>query len=596
VTTPFSTRIAAAVCAGLCLLFAVISVGVASSKSATYDEPLHVATGWLNLQRGDFRLSPDVPPLWEYWIALPLPRDALNFDATPANAGLDHRAIAAMYQTARTSGAPADGVRWVNESRWMSLPLAVALATLVAIAAARLAGPVAAVAATFAFVFDPNWLGHGPLAKNDVAFAFVFLAAAYAIWRVGVRINIRTVLAVLLLPAICLGTKLSGLIVLPLAAFCLLIRAISAAPWPTRFASRSLQTPLARLAFALVLIAASAIVTYAGLWAQYRFRFDAGPDGLQLDFPAMVRDLRDAEVRSQFHVDQPTPQQLAAWQPTISTQAVIWLENHRLVPQACAAGFIFTQTSAHERNAYLMGDVYPGASLFYFPLAWLFKEPLALLAATILACFSIRGRRAEWPAATMSIFAGVYLFMAITGDVNIGLRHVFPVLPFIAVAIGAAAARAWPHKLGRMTVVILAAALAAETLAAYPDFLAFFNIASGGERGGLVLLGDSNLDWGQDLPLLAQWQNEHPNVPLYLDYFGTCDPRAYGIRYLNVPGGYEYGPPPTTNGPGVAAISATKLQRLFVADPAVDFATPFERRKPIAVLGGTIYLFDYPPR
>lgn len=140
-------------------------------------------------------------------------------------------------------------------------------------------------------------------------------------------------------------------------------------------------------------------------------------------------------------------------------------------------------------------------------------------------------------------------------------------------------------------LLFLAAGLATETLCAYPNFISFFNIAVGGERGGIYLLGDSNLDWGQDLPKLAQWQEQHPDKTLYLDYFGVCDPAAYGIRYLNVPGGYVYGPPPRTDGPGVAAISATKLQGLFVADPQYDFAARFHDRKPFAVLGGTIYLF-----
>src|SRR5277367_1519647 len=73
-----SARLAAVVCGILCVGFASVSWVAASGKSATYDEPLHVATAWLNLWRGDFRLSPDVPPLWEYWIGLPLGKDAMT--------------------------------------------------------------------------------------------------------------------------------------------------------------------------------------------------------------------------------------------------------------------------------------------------------------------------------------------------------------------------------------------------------------------------------------------------------------------------------------------------------------------------------------
>ena len=46
--------------------------------------------------------------------------------------------------------------------------------------------------------------------------------------------------------------------------------------------------------------------------------------------------------------------------------------------------------------------------------------------------------------------------------------------------------------------VILAAA-AAESLAAFPYYTAFFNVAVGGPKNGPKYLVDSNIDWGQDL-------------------------------------------------------------------------------------------------
>jgi hypothetical protein len=580
-------RFATIACSFLCLMFVLLSAGAAAHKSATYDEPLHVATGWLDLWRGDFRLSPDVPPLWEYWIALPLGKNALDFDATPQTDSLDRRAIAALYQT-----PAADGIAAVNRSRWMSLPLAAALAVLVAIWAGQIGGGAAAVAAMFVFVLDPNWLGHAPLAKNDVAFALVYFAAGYAVWRAGERPSAAALIAAILLPALCLGTKLSGLLVLPVMALCLAARACMPRPW------RNAATRSRKLAVAAIICAAAALAAYGGIWAQYRFRFDAAPGGQQLDMNAMVRNLRDAEVRSRWQTNDPTPQELAAWSPSLSTRAMLWLQRHRLAPQAWAGGFIYTQSQAGERTAYLLGQTYAGGRFVYFPLAWLFKEPLAMLAALIIAAVAaLRRRTWNWHVAALALPAAAYLLMALTAAVNVGLRHLFPVFPFLDVFIGIAAARTWRSGGGgKWLVGILAAALAVETLAAYPDFISFFNIACGGERGGLALLGDSNLDWGQDLPLLAQWQRQHPEEKLYLDYFGTCDPAAYGIKYTNVPGGYVYGPPPQPpSAPGIAAVSATKLQRLFVIDPKRDFATQFEHAQPIDVLGGSIYLFRYPP-
>jgi hypothetical protein len=182
---------------------------------------------------------------------------------------------------------------------------------------------------------------------------------------------------------------------------------------------------------------------------------------------------------------------------------------------------------------------------------------------------------------------------------NIGVRHLLPIYPLLLIAIGMAAARMWAAR-PRTTAVVLALAgigLAIETLSAYPNFIPFFNTMAGGSRGGLRLLSDSNLDWGQDLPLLAAWQRANPNQKLYLAYFGTADPAYYGIRYVNLPAGYQLGPPTgRIDSPGVIAISATLLQGTYDRDRLGRSLYHWlaDREEPFAVLGGSIYLFRFP--
>ena len=130
------------------------------------------------------------------------------------------------------------------------------------------------------------------------------------------------------------------------------------------------------------------------------------------------------------------------------------------------------------------------------------------------------------------------------------------------------------------------------------------------------LLGDSNLDWGQDLKLLADWQKKHPNTPIYLWYFGTADPHYYGMHYVNMPGSTappdNSGTAPRTIGEmssrGVIAISATTLQwTYFQQRPEPQFrywggavkALREHRGEAIDLLGGSIYIFgltENPPK
>jgi hypothetical protein len=55
-------------------------------------------------------------------------------------------------------------------------------------------------------------------------------------------------------------------------------------------------------------------------------------------------------------------------------------------------------------------------------------------------------------------------------------------------------------------------------------------------------LGDSSLDWGQNLPRLAGWLEQHPrhDGAVYLSYFGADDPFYRGIRAIELAPYYSF--------------------------------------------------------
>lgn len=189
---------------------------------------------------------------------------------------------------------------------------------------------------------------------------------------------------------------------------------------------------------------------------------------------------------------------------------------------------------------------------------------------------------------------------AMSSNFNLGIRHVLPLLPLMYVALGVAAARLvlrW-RNLGALVVGFLGVSLAIESCSAWPDYIAFFNFPSGGERGGIGKLSDSNLDWGQDLILLADWHKAHPEKNIYLCYFGMPDPTYYDITpRIDLPGGYVLAKgQPLPNIPGIIAISATDLQGTYMNPQLRNFYKPLWSMEPRDVLGGTIYLYDWPLR
>jgi hypothetical protein len=238
----------------------------------------------------------------------------------------------------------------------------------------------------------------------------------------------------------------------------------------------------------------------------------------------------------------------------------------------------------------------------------LFKTPLAvLIGAGVVGVAAIRSvassrawKRFSWTMLCLWLPIAIYGVSAMRSNLNLGIRHVLPVYPFIYLLLSIGVVRMIDsrRRVGIVVAWVMIIGAAMETLANWPHEIAFFNVACGGSRGGVQLLGDSNIDWGQDLPLLAQWQKMHPHERLYLSYFGSADPNYYGIDYIQVAGGYAFSDRPVQpmDNLGVLAISVTNLQGIYDTSPEQHIQHEYLRqRQPREILGGSIYLYDWNP-
>ena len=115
----------------------------------------------------------------------------------------------------------------------------------------------------------------------------------------------------------------------------------------------------------------------------------------------------------------------------------------------------------------------------------------------------------------------------------------------------------------------------------------------GGPTRGPYLLDDSNIDWGQDLPGLLNWQQNHPQArPLRQMYFGSLSPNVYGIQSETLPLNTTHITQPQ---PGYYAISAhyltwlRKIKKQHNLD--IDWLTKYH---PIDRVGYSIYIYKFP--
>lgn len=232
---------------------------------------------------------------------------------------------------------------------------------------------------------------------------------------------------------------------------------------------------------------------------------------------------------------------------------------------------------------------------WYFPFALAIKTPVAALALAFTGL-----------AVSLSRFKKEYLWLllpplcyfasAMFTKVQIGFRHIMPVMPFLAVFSGLGAAYLKEKKALRWAFAPLAFLWLWGLARTGPYYLEYFNELAGGPKNGYKYLVDSNLDWGQGLKPLGAYLKGLGGPPVMLSYFGVAKPEYYGIKYFPLKGGLAH---VEHNGTGedvcaikrpLLAVSATNLQGVYFPDHAVfDW---LKEKKPLFSAGYSIFLYD----
>ncbi|MBP6016469.1 MAG: glycosyltransferase family 39 protein [Candidatus Promineofilum sp.] len=242
-------------------------------------------------------------------------------------------------------------------------------------------------------------------------------------------------------------------------------------------------------------------------------------------------------------------------------------------------------------QAFFVGHVSGSGWWLYFPVTLAIKTPLPtllLLAAALVV--TIRARR--WPLiAFVLVPIAATLAAAIYSRLNIGYRHVLPIIPFVLLLIGSGVPSFRSHRTGRWLAGAAVAWAVVAALWVHPHHLAYFNELIGGPARGYRYLGDSNLDWGQGLNELAEFAASFEG-DLHVSYGGAADPAYYGLDQPPLAGPEGAGGPdfhPANPAPGRYSISAGHIQGLL---PEADLFDWFRRREPDGSIGYSILFYD----
>jgi 4-amino-4-deoxy-L-arabinose transferase-like glycosyltransferase len=530
-------------------------------KTVTSDETAHLVSGYSYWRFNDYRLQPENGNLPQRWGALPLlvQQPRLEPADNPSAWSLSHVwAIGQLFFF--ESGNSTDFM--LATSRGMMALLSVATAWLVFAWSRRLWGDAAGLFSLTLYAFSPTTLAHGPLVTSDMAAALALLVATGAFWRYLERPTTGRLLASLLLTGLAAVAKFSFLILVPvyglLVGLNLLVR--------HRDGLRPAPRDWARLATTGT---AHVIAVWATVWLFFGFRYS----GFAPDLP-------------------PGWKYYVPWSELLPDEGLrrdvlVFLKDWRLFPEAYVHGFAYVLEAAQNRGAFLIGNYSATGWWWFFPYAFLIKTPLAELGAAAAASIALlhrllgRGDRAALvsrlrPLVPLLALPAVYCTVSITSNLNIGHRHLLPIYSPLFILAGGLLRPAAGRSL-RTAGLALAGLAVVESTAVRPHYLAFFNVTAGGPSQGWRHLVDSSLDWGQELPALARWLENHrrPGEKIYLSYFGMGDARYEGIDAEPLaPYFHHYRPRYWRElEPGLYCVGATMLQ-----DPYSSWNGPWTAR------------------
>jgi hypothetical protein len=548
------------------VVFVTLAVVAHSQKSGTWDEPMHLASGYAALVEGNYLVDPSHPPLARMWAALPLlGMPDVDMDSAALDRTSSPQWLPESYEFARQFVyVRNDANRLLFSARTMIVLLGVVLGVLIFAWIYEWLGFVPGVAALAFYTLEPNLAAHSSLVTTDMAVSCAIVGAAYFLWRVCRSATPFNVAGLSLFASMAVVTKFSGLILIPVV---LLVLAVHVR-----------RPGTLRMAQAASIALAVAATVYISIWAAYGFRYAPA------DAPAQL-----------LRFDQSMPVQENA---AVLASIVRWVDARRLLPNAFTQGLLYSQTSTRALPAYLAGNYSTDGWWYYFPIAFVLKTPAAVLvlfAAGVIAY--VRRRNPLGPSSHWFVLvpAAIYFAVAMASGINIGVRHILPIYPFILI-VAVAGATAWlssGHRAARPALAVVTLFWVVTFAMVYPHTLTFFSRLAGGPENGFRFLSDSNLDWGQHLKLLKKWMDQEGVRHINLAYFGTADPAYYGIECTHLPGAPTFAEPYIARPrlPGYVAISATVASGVYLDPRWRLFYRPFADERPVADIGHSIRVY-----
>ena len=543
---------------GLILLASALFMGkAANGDSAIMDELAHIPAGYDYVRYLDYRLNPEHPPLVKALAATPLLfSDAFSFPTDQKSWTSDvNGQWDAGHEFLYESGNNADKI--ISLARIFPMILTLLMIILVFLWSRELLGTWWALLPAFLFGLSPAVLAHGHYVTTDIGAALGIFLGLYGF----VSFLLKPSGKMIILAGLALGVaelmKFSSVLLIPFLFLLLVIfyaaetiRNFRSGNAPQNISFYTKRAWYYFRSYLLILLVAIALIY--GTYLLFTINY---PPERQISDTTTI---------------------LASASPQFLVNIDLFLVKSpvlRPLGEYLLGVIMVLQRSAGGNTGYFLGAVTNTGWWYYFPVVFLLKEPLPslilILLATLFALTGIVKNAREsvsvkktfsdylgtrFPEFAMLLFIVLYVGYSMSSTLNIGFRHLFPILP-LAYILAASGLKTWvrekkerktalhsvptfsrtpypkkastSYKIKTAFITILIIWYAGEAFGVSPYFLSYFNQIGGGTQYGFRYVTDSNYDWGQDLKRLAVWTKENHIQKIAINYFGGGDPHYY---------------------------------------------------------------------
>jgi dolichyl-phosphate-mannose-protein mannosyltransferase len=558
--------------AGMLLAFLAVSLLLLSRKGLFIDDSMHMPAGYSYLLTHDYRLNQEHPPLikllsglgvWELHPQFPFESPGWQQAATPADPedGMVKIEEAFFDMNAKQF----EQIAFYGRLPMVVIPLLLMIA--VWWFTRQLFGPAAALIAVFLIATEPNIIGNSIVVQNDVASALALVLFVIALKRFVTDGSVRNALVLGGALGLALVTKYSLVILVPVAFASVIVWAIR-----RRRASAIVPSLLVFLTAYVILIA---------FYAFHVDRIDAN---------------EGSRVASWFY--------LTGSSGEVFKRFLMWLPP--LLPRYFVYGIdMVVQDSREGRPAFLLGQVSETGWWYYFPVAFVLKTTIPFVLVSIggfvWSVFQMISQR-RYVLLYAVLPAVLYLGLTMTSHLDIGVRHLLPMFPLVAINGAGFIASVIGFGLKRSRVLAVSLAFLVLTpclviaIFTFPNYLTYFSPLAGGAARGWQTLSDSNVETGQEVKPLAAYLKAHGQDRVTGIMVGGEFLKFYGIQLNDFPGwdadadddSDEQTEPIDTE---YIAIGAWYLSEVDLSDEQKQIIDVYRKQKPEAMVGNSIFVF-----